>query len=210
MVVKKPEKVEKPQPKQEERENEANRRELDRELDRLENSIEQLRILFEQHFVDVLPQPPTKMQGDIKREIRRLLKAPFKNSATKFRLRMVVQRYQTYNTYWERIQKLREEGKFSRDLFKAEMRDKMLEDAKREATKLGKAEKGLRQLYSTYEDAMKKADGGSAPKMNFDNFKNSLMKKAKLLKEQHGVKKLNYKIVVKEGKVVIKASAKKD
>ena len=35
-----------------------------------------------------------------------------------------------------------------------------------------------------------------------------LMKKAKELKEKHGVKKLNYKVVVKDGKVVVKASAK--
>ncbi|MCC6954355.1 MAG: hypothetical protein IT290_09575 [Deltaproteobacteria bacterium] len=186
---------------------EGNRRELDRELDRLEARIEEVRVLFEQHFIDVLPQPPTKAQAEIVREIKRLLKAPFKIAATRFRLRTLIHRYQTYNTYWERVQKLREEGKYSRDVFKAELREKMLEDARREESKLGRAEKGIRQLYDTYENAMKKA-GGNNSRMDFDAFKSSLMKKAKLLKEKHGVKKLNYKVVLKDGKVVIKASSK--
>ena len=188
-------------------ERDSNKRELDRQLDRLEQRIEELRIQFEQHFIDVLPQPPTKLHGDVKREIKVLLRAPFKVPATRFRLRTLIHRFQTYNTYWERVQKLREEGKYSRDVFKAELREKMLEDARREESKLGKAEKGLRQLYSTYESAMKKA-GGPASKMDFDAFKSSLMKKARLLKEKHGVTKLNYKVVVKDGKVVIKASSK--
>lgn len=183
------------------------KRELDRELDRLEARIEEVRVLFEQHFVDVLPQPPTKLQSEVVRTIRSLLRAPFKNSATRFRLRMLVQRFQTYATYWERIQKLREEGKYNRDLFKAELREKMLEDAQKAESRLGKAEQGLKQLYSTYEAALKKA--GSKDKLDFDRFKDSLLKKAKVLKEQHGISKLNYKIAIKEGKVVIKASPKK-
>ena len=183
------------------------RRALDEDLDRLEGKIAELRVLYEQYFVDVMPQPPTKLQEETVRMIRTLLRAPFKNSANRFRLRVLISRYQTYATYWERVNKQKEEGTYSRDLFKADMREKAQEDAKLEHSRMGAAERGLKQLYDSYEAALKKA-GGQTANMNFDSFKSSLMKKAKQMKEQHGVKKLHYKVVVKDGKVVVKASPK--
>ena len=100
------------------------RRALDEELDRLEGKIAELRVLYEQYFVDVMPQPPTKLQEETVRLMRSLLRAPFKNSANRFRLRVLISRYQTYATYCERVNKQKEEGTYSRDLFKAEMREK--------------------------------------------------------------------------------------
>src|SRR5262245_3607671 len=100
------------------------RRQLDVELEQLEERIETLRVLYEQHFADILPQPPTKLQKEAVFLIRKLLKAPFKNSQTRFKLRQLVTRYQTYRTYWERVLKEREEGTYVRDVFKAELRQK--------------------------------------------------------------------------------------
>jgi len=183
------------------------RKALELELDRLEAKIEDLKILYEQYFVDILPQPPDKLRAEVVRAIKRLLKAPFRNSATRFRLRMLVQRYQSYSTYWERVNKQRDEGKYFRDVFKAEMREKIEQDLAAQANKKGSAEKAFRELYSSYESAVRKT-GGQAATLNYDAFKKSRLKKAKDVKEKHGVQKLHYKIVVKGGKVVVKASAK--
>ena len=188
-------------------EKETNRRQLDIELDRLETKISELRVLYEQHFVEILPLPPDKLHKEVVRSIRILLKAPFKNSQTRFRLRVLVQRFQTYATYWERVQKQKEDGTYSKDLFKAEMREKMLEDAKAEQTAGRAAEKGLKQLFNSYEAALRKT-GNDTAKLNFDSFKSSLMKQAKQLKEKTGVQKLHYKVIVKGNKVVVKASGK--
>ena len=184
------------------------KRKLDYELDRLEGKLEELRMLYEQYFIDVLPQPPAKLRAEVVKTIRQLLKAPFRTSAIRFRLRMLVHRYQTYHTYWERVMKEREEGTYSRDLFKADLRDKMLEDAKKDASRAGRAEKAMRQLFNTYEEALRKSNI-STERLSFDAFKKSLLKKAKQIKQEQGVKKLQYKVVVKEGKVTIKASGKK-
>ena len=81
------------------------RRDFDRELDILEAKIGELRIFYEQFFVDILPQPPEKQHAEVVRLIKRLLKAPFKNSASRFRLRSLINRFQTYATYWERVNK---------------------------------------------------------------------------------------------------------
>lgn len=185
----------------------ANSAKLSREIDRLEARLEELRVAYEQHFIDILPQAPDSMRKEVTRTIRLLLKAPFKNSQTRFRLRTVIHRYQTYSSYWERILKEREEGRFVRDLFKAEMRERSLEEAIRDQTQVGRADRGLKQLYSTYEEAIRKV-GGSTDNLNFDAFKKNLIEKAKKMKEEHGVKKLHYKVQVKDGRVILKATTK--
>ncbi len=195
------------QPEGEKKQNQL-RRQLDLELDRLEIRIEELRVQYEQYFVDIVPHPPDKLHNEIKKFIRHLLKAPFKNSASRFRLRTLIQRFQTYCTYWERVNKQREEGTYIKDVFKADLREQLQAQLAQETGEAGAALKGLRQLFSTYQDALRKNGNGKAD-VNFDSFKKSLMKQAKALKEKHGNQKLQYKVMVKDGKVVIRASVKK-
>jgi hypothetical protein len=185
----------------------GSREKLAHDISMLESRLEELRVAYEQHFVDIIPQAPDAMRKEVARTIRLLLKAPFKNSQIRFRLRTVIHRYQTYSSYWERVLKEREEGRYVKDLFKTEMREKTLEDSKKEQSRVGKAERGLKQLYSTYEEAIRKT-GGSTDNLNFDSFKKNLIEKAKQMKDQHGVNKLHYKVQVKDGRVVLKATPK--
>ena len=182
-----------------------NRRKLDEQLDRLEVKITELRVYYEQYFVDLIPHPPDKLQQEVVWVIRKMLKAPFKNAATRFRLRQLIQRYQMYATYWEKITKLREEGKYTKDMFKAEMREKSIASARFEASDQGRAEKGMKQLFESYETALKK-NGVNTKNINFESFKKSLLEKAKIMKEKTGAKKLHYKVTVKDGKVTLKAT----
>lgn len=182
-------------------------REVDHQLDQLETAIARLRILYEQYFTGILPRQPEQEHKDVKNMIKLLLKAPFKNSQRRFRLRTLVNRFQTYGTYWERVLKQKEEGTYFRDVFKAELRERQQKELEELASKVGASNKGMEQLYSTYENAIRK-NGGDPTKMNFDCFKKSMLKTAQDLKKKHGVKKVQYKVVIKNGKVVLKASAK--
>ena len=69
---------------------ERNRKELALKLDLLERKIEELRVLYEQYFIDVQPLPPDKLHKETYRLIRTILRAPFKNSQTRFRMRNLV------------------------------------------------------------------------------------------------------------------------
>lgn len=188
-------------------ESEQPKRQLNVEMDRLEIKIKELSILYEQHFLDLLPFQPEKEHKAVKVFIRDLMKAPFHNSQTRFRLRQVVQRYQTYNTYWTRVLKQKEDGTYSRDKFKAEVREKASLDEKLKDSKKSLAENGIQQLFNSYEDALKRT-GIKTGGMDFEDFKKKLVKRAKDLKKKHGSKKIHYKVVVKNGKAVIKATAR--
>ena len=183
------------------------KKEIELQIDKFEAMIAELKVLYEQYFVDILPQTPEKLHQTTRRMMRDLLKAPFKNSAHRFKLRTLIQRFQTFETYWERVQKQREDGTYSKDVFKAEMRQMQAEEQRKAASKQGAADARLRDLFSSYQTALKNT-GVSSDKVNFDAFKKSIMAKARQLKETHGVTKLHYKIVTQGGKVVIKATTK--
>ncbi len=188
-------------------ENGQPKRQLNVEMDRLEIKIKELSILYEQHFLELLPFAPEKEHKDLKGFIRQLMSAPFHNSQTRFRLRQIIQRYQTYNTYWTRVLKQKEDGTYSKDKFKAEVREKANLDEQLKDSKKSLAENGIQQLFNSYEKALKRT-GANTSGMDFDDFKKKLVRRAKEMKKKHGSKKSHYKVVVKNGKAVIKASTR--
>jgi hypothetical protein len=192
-----------------------NRRTLERQINLLEQHIEELRVRYEQFFIDVLPFAPEKEQQEVVREMREILRAPFKNSADRFRIRSLISRFQTYKTYWSRVLREREEGRFQKDRFKAELHSRLEHEAKHADTLQGKTERGMQQLFSAFEGAMKKIaqekganDKGKTEALNYEAFRRSLLERTRDLKKKHGISKVQYRIVVKDGRVVVKASAK--
>jgi hypothetical protein len=180
---------------------------LNQELDILERQVEDLRILYEQYFIDILPFEPEKENKEVQKFIRKMLAAPFKNSVIQFRLRTIVTRYQTYATYWNRVKKQREAGTYKKDLFKAKFRTQMAVQKKHSASKEGRAEKGVNQLFRSYQEAIKKV-GGDPATVNFDAFKKSLVARAKQLKKEDPSAKIQYQVVIKDGRAVVKAGKK--
>ena len=179
------------------------------ELYQLENMLEEVKLKFEQYFSSIIQLPPDSIHNDAKRLIRRLRKAPFKSSAMNYKLKTLEGRYHTYNTYWQRVLREREDGVYVKDVFKANIREKNALEEARALTSIGLAEKGIKSLFETYKGALEQRAGKVAT-LNFDSFQDSLIKKAKAFKEKNGAEKLVFKVVVKDGKVLVKATAKKE
>ena len=177
------------------------------ELERLERMIADLKVQYEQYFTGMMPLAPDKLHNDVKRKIRELLKAPLKNHSINFKLKTLEGRYGTFNNYWQRVLKQREEGTYNKDVFKANLREQnALEDAKQE-TETGKAEGGVQALFRSYREALEKSTG-QKQELNFDAFKKSLVERAKEFKEKNKDKKVKFKVVVENGQVKVKAKIK--
>ena len=190
-----------------ERNENTQKRELDSKLDQFEAELERLRIDYELYFTGLHPRPPDELHTKLKRFERRLLNAPFKTASSKFRLRMLSQRFQTYATYWERINKQREAGTYKRDVFKANIQSRQREERKRKSSSTGVAEDGIKQLFNGYKKAVK-ANGGNVEKLDFQAFKKNVIQRTKDLKQNKGAKKVGYSVVVKNGAVSLKISGK--
>ena len=189
------------------RENPFERMDVRYELDKLDEQLELLRIQFEQFFTGILPFSPDKLHADVKRRIRRLLKAPFRNSEMSYRLKSLEGRYHTHQSYWQRVLREREDGTYVKDVFKANMRERnRLEDA-HSTTAQGAAERAMKQLFANYRDALER-NTGRIQNLDFSAFQKAIVQRTREFKERNQGQKISFKIVVQNGKVAIKASAK--
>lgn len=178
-----------------------------KELAVFEAMLSELKTQYEQFFLGIIPKRPDKLHSDVGRKLRSLYKLPFKSSAQSFKLKTLENRYSTYNNYWQRVLRQKEEGTYSRDVFKAAIRQKEMANEVKERSTQGVANKQMKELYSVYKHTFEKSSGKQM-NVDFNNFRSSLVKKAQTFRNTHGSKKIAFKVVVKNGKVTVSAQAK--
>lgn len=103
--------------------------EIDARLQEFEHRIEELKHEYEMYFNGISRRPPETLFKQVSRLHRQLeYKTFIRNTAQKFRLRSLVQRFSSYKQYWERIRRQIEEGTYVRDIKKAQRRQKRQEE----------------------------------------------------------------------------------
>ena len=84
--------------------------------------LRRLRALYDQWFHGLERAEPQTQKNDIDRLLAELKREKPRNTALRFRLNQLVQRYTTYNTYWQRIARQILEGTYKRDVLRARRR----------------------------------------------------------------------------------------
>ncbi len=93
--------------------------EVDALLNELERKMQRLRSLYEQYFMGIERIPPKTARKEVFRLIRHCDNLYIRNTAQKFRMRSLVQRFNSYKAYWNRVEKQIEEGTYERDIRRA-------------------------------------------------------------------------------------------
>jgi len=94
--------------------------ELNQLLDELQDRIEALKILYEQYFLGIEKLEPMKERQGVARIVRRIQTSQTKNTALRYRLNSLNQRFLSYQNYWNRIVREIEAGTYHRDLARVE------------------------------------------------------------------------------------------
>jgi hypothetical protein len=94
--------------------------ELDLALDELELRLERLRALYEQYFLGIEKIEPQVLRKDVDRRIHLLRREKIRNTGKRFKLQTIIQRYNTFQQYWQRICREIENGTYRRHLLRAE------------------------------------------------------------------------------------------
>jgi hypothetical protein len=84
--------------------------------------LRRLRTLYDQWFHGLERSEPQVQRAEIDKKIADMRRAQPRNTALRFRFNQLVQRYTTYNTYWQRITRQIEEGTYKRDVLRAKRR----------------------------------------------------------------------------------------
>ncbi len=94
--------------------------ELDLAIEELETRVERLRALYEQYFMGFEKIPPAVVHKDVERRIYTLRREQIRNTAKRFKLQTTIQRYNTFQQYWQRIMREIENGTYKRHVLRAE------------------------------------------------------------------------------------------
>jgi hypothetical protein len=93
--------------------------ELDNALEELETRVERLRALYEQYFLGIEKVEPSVARKDVERRIWMLRRVQIRNTGKRFKLNTIIQRYNTFQQYWQRICREIENGTYRRHLLRA-------------------------------------------------------------------------------------------
>jgi len=100
----------------------VNAEELADAVDELDIRLERLRVLMEQYFQGIEKIPPNVVHKDVERRIWILRREKIRNTGTRFRFQQIIQRYNTFSSYWMRIMREIENGTYKRDVLRAKKR----------------------------------------------------------------------------------------
>jgi hypothetical protein len=94
----------------------------------LEKRLDRLRALYDMYFTGIERIEPSIQRKDVDRRVYQLRKEQIRNTGLRFRFNMLVQRYNTMLTYWMRVSRAIEEGRWRRDVLK---KREAIEEARR-------------------------------------------------------------------------------
>ena len=88
-------------------------------LKELENKIERLKVLYEQYFMGIEKMEPQVARKEVTRAMLTLQQQYIRNTAMRFKFNTMLQKWQIYITYWNRVLREIENGTYVRHLQKA-------------------------------------------------------------------------------------------
>lgn len=221
---------------------------FDEQLSELDAAISALQRRYELYFLGLDRREPAQDRDALKKRLMALKRASVRNTALKFRLNSLWNKFLSYERMWQRTVTEIEEGRYRRDVFKAKMRAKRraeleaLEEAQRKGlaaadaleaaakgeaagegppqaakkarARAAQAKKGsgggaisdekLEKLYRAFVTAKKRCKEDTSG-LSLEAMRRSLDRQIPKIKAKHGAKSVDFKVVIKGGKAILKA-----
>lgn len=96
--------------------------EIEAQISELEDRVDRLRALYDQYFSGIEKLEPLILRKEVDRRLWALRKMQIRNTALRFKLQTIVQRYNTFQQHWARICRDIENGTYRRDVARAAAR----------------------------------------------------------------------------------------
>jgi len=183
---------------------------FDEELTTLDHKVKTLKLEYEQYFTGNRPREPQQLRAEVNKFIIRTLSTPIQNTAQRFRFNSVNSRFQTFKRQWDLILRQIDQGTYKKHLFKADLHDRergVGADASA-SPKKGKAPGtgNVNELFETYRDALM-ATGQDVSKISPAKLQAAIRKQETAAKKKLGCERVEFEVVVQDGKVKLKAAA---
>ena len=185
------------------------------ELKLLEIRLNQLKLDYEKYFLGTRPTEPAMARSEIQKMVIKWSNTRITNTALRFKFNSLNGRYQAFKRQWDNVLRQIEAGTYKRHVFKANLHDRergLAPDAAvgGDGGSAGNPAKtnggGHDDLFETYRDAML-ATGQNASGLTPAKLQAAISKQEAALKKKLGCDRVDFKVVVQDGKVKLKAAA---
>jgi hypothetical protein len=192
-----------------------------KECSAVETALEELKAAYEQYFLGIERLPPVKEHQTLRKRFDQLRSTFNRTTSVRFRVQSLSSKVLTYERLWQRTMEQMENGTYKRDLFKARLHahtkrpppNGAKEQVPQAQPANPPAQSGppaqlsdakLRAVYAAYL-AAKRRCGEDVSKMSFESVASKLRKQVPRILEKHKVSAVEFKILVKDGKAVLRA-----
>ncbi len=176
----------------------------------LDKKLNELITKYEQYFIGLEKREPLPLLGEVEKLVRRYSGVPINNTMYKHRFTMLVARLNTYREHWNRILKLMEEGRYSRDRFISDLhlRHKDRPEAKQPDSPQTTADSDIDRLVHEFREA-RKACNLPYHTITRELVAATIEKQKPVLAAKLGTDHLAFRVVIEEGKPKLKAGLRK-
>lgn len=199
-------------------------------LDAFNARIEEMHKKFTLYFMGIEKRGPFEDREALAKELRNIRAVSSRwPTGDRFRMNQIQNRFSTYDRMWTRTMQEIENGTYRRDLNKAKRRSG--DEAEQQNQGEGGAESGapepaargprpapssssedalsddrVRRLYNVYMQAKKRT--GEATNLTYESLRAQLEKQVPAIKAKHNCASVDFKVVMKDGKAMLKAVPK--
>ncbi|HIJ81242.1 MAG TPA: hypothetical protein HPP76_06000 [Desulfuromonadales bacterium] len=177
---------------------------------KLDQQLSELILKYEQYFIGLEKREPLPLLSEVEKMVRRYTGVPINNTMYKHRFTMLVARLNTYREHWNRILKLMEEGRYSRDRFISNLHQKgARKGSERNAEPhVEESQSDLDRIVHEFREA-RKACNLPVEKITRELVAATIEKQKPLLAARLGTENLAFRVVIESGKPKLKAGLRK-
>jgi len=180
---------------------------LAEDLDQVDEAMIGLQVLYEKYFLGIDRRPPEAQRRQVSEKMRLLKTTTVKNTALKFRVQTLFAKLISFERMWDRTLREIEEGTYKRDVYKAKLRQARHGDqkpAQAAASSPRLSDQMIRKLYDTYLVARQRT-GESTAGLTYEAIASRIRAQVPELMARHKARNIEFKVVIKGGKAVLKA-----
>lgn len=174
-----------------------------------EGKLKELITRYDQYFLGLEKREPLKLLEELEKLVRRYATTSISNTMHKHRYNNLVARFNSYRQHWNRIVREIEEGRYSRDRFRADLRE--AQRTKPDTSERERPEQsGDRELDRIFAELLEARRTCNLPIDGMDRAQlaATLERQRPLLTQKLGTVDIRFRVVVEEGKPKIKAGIK--
>lgn len=169
----------------------------------LSTELERLKIQYDLYFQGLEKREPLKLKESVEKKVKSLSNLVVNSAAIKFKISQAIARFNSLNHVWSKFVREIEEGKFKRDMFHLKLKS----EEHPHPSSVPPPQPPAQNLFDAFIQA-KKQCGEPTAGLTPELFERTLQKHKEALKEKAQNKKIEFKVVVENGKPKLKAVIK--